>query len=406
MMLQLAWRNLWRRPTRTVLSVTSITLATLLLVFMLSFQLGTYDTMKSNALKIFDGMAQIQPNDYKDDPDIRKVIAAPEALSKAALSIGGVTAASPRASSYAILANGDLGYGAAIAGIDPAQESHISTLATTIRKGRYLRVDDSDAIIMGDALARNLKLSVGDRVTLLGSAMDGTVAADSLELVGVFQSGLAELDRQLAEIPLVRFQESFAMEDKANIIVLSGHDLASVNDALPQLAKAANERGLVVRDWGELQPALKEAIRMDMATSSFLYATLVIVVVFIILNTLLMSVLERTREFGMLMAIGMRPGLAARMLWLELILLALIGTVIGLILGSAVTLWAQKAGIVIAGTEGLLAMWGLPERLYPALTTTSALVGPVAILFSVALGGLVPVMRITRLEPVTAMREG
>ncbi len=404
MLIGMAWRNLWRQPTRTALSLLTMALAAALLVFMLSFQLGVYDTMKANTLRIFDGFAQIQPPGYADDPDIRKTIPAPDKLAAEAIKVPGVTAAAPRATSYVILANGDLSYGAAIEGVDPAREQTVSTLAATVHRGRYLRPGDSDAIVLGDALARNLKLSLGDHVTLLGSAVDGTVAADSLTVVGIFHSGIGDLDRQIAEMPLARFQETFALGDAANVIALAGPSLSAVNAALPALRRLASANGLSVEDWGVLQPALKQAITLDFSTSMLWYVSLVVVVVFIILNTLLMSVLERTREFGMLLAIGMRSGLVGRMLWLELILLAVLGNAIGILIGAGAALWFEHAGIVFGGMEGLMAQWGLPGRLYPTLSILSATIGPAVIILSVAIAGLFPVRRISRLEPVAAMR--
>lgn len=404
MLLEIAWRNLWRRPVRTVLSLASIALAVAILVFVLSFQFGAYGAMKANALRLFDGFAQIQPRGYADDPDIRKTITAPDRLAQAARVIPGVRAAAPRASTYAILANGDLSYGAAIVGVELAEERQVSSLAATVRQGCYLQPGDSDAIVMGEALARNLKLKLGDQVTLLGSALDGTVAADSLKLVGLFHTGIGELDRQLAEMPLARFQQIFAMPYTANVVVVSGPSLAGVDRALPVLGRVTAANGLVVKDWGELKPELKQAITLDFSTSMFWYFSLVVVVVFIVLNTLLMSLLERTREFGMLLAVGMRPAQVAGMLWLELVLLALLGDGLGVLLGGGLALWFGQTGITLGSVGGLLAQWGLPERLYPALGLVSALAGPAVILASVAVGGLIPMRRIDRLEPVAAMR--
>ena len=404
MLLGMAWRNLWRQPTRTVLSLLTMALAAALLVFMLSFQLGVYDTMKANTLRIFDGFAQIQPPGYADNPDIRKTISTPEKLAAEATKVPGVTAAAPRATSYVILANGDLSYGAAIYGVEPAQERSVSTLAATVHQGRYLESGDSAAIVLGDALARNLKLKLGDKVTLLGSALDGTVAADSLTLTGIFHTGIGDLDRQVAEMPLKRFQDTFALGDAANIIALAGPSLAGVNGALPALSKLAAAHHLTIEDWGGLEPALKQAITLDFSTGMLWYVSLGVVVVFIILNTLLMSVLERTREFGMLLAIGMSPRRVGHMLWLELILLAVLGNVIGIAIGGGIALWFEHTGIVFSGMEGLMAQWGLPGKLYPTLSLVSATAGPAAIILSIAVAGLFPVRRINRLEPVAAMR--
>lgn len=404
MLLAMAWRNLWRRPVRTWLSIASMAFASALLVFMLSFQLGSYATMKSNALKIFDGYAQIQPRGYADDPDVRKMIDRPQALLDEVMRVPGVTAAAPRATSYVILAKGETSYGAAIQGVDPALEAKVSSLAGTIRQGRYLRASDDDAIVMGDVLARNLGVKLGDRVTLLGSASDGGVAADSLRLVGLFHTSLGDLDRQVAEIPLARFQDDFAMGEAANVIAIVGADLGAINRKLDALRAIAQPHDLVVQDWGALQPGMKQAIQLDFSTGLLWYASLVVMVAFIILNTLLMSVLERTREFGMLLAIGMRSDKIGAVLWIELVLLAVLGNGLGVLIGGAASVWFEIHGIVFSGLEGLLAQWGLPGRLYPQVSLASTLSGPLAIVASIALGGLFPYWRIRRLEPVAAMR--
>jgi putative ABC transport system permease protein len=275
-----------------------------------------------------------------------------------------------------------------------------------VRRGRYLSVGDDGAIVLGDIFARNLGLKVGDSITLLGSALDGTIAADRLTLIGAFHTGIPELDRRLAEIPLRRFQRDFGLGDRATLIVLSGPSLAAVNAALPRIRALAAPDHLTVEDWGALQPALREAITLDFSIGMLLYATLVAVVAFIILNTLLMSVLERTREFGTLLAIGMRPDLIGRMLWYELLLLAAIGVGLGVLIGGAAAMWFEIHGIALGHLEGLLAQWGLPGRLYPAVSATSLLAGPLAIVTSIAFGGIVPYLRIRGVEPRAAMAAG
>ena len=403
MLLALAWRNLWRQKTRTFLSVASIAFTGALLLFMFSMQLGTYETMKNNTLRLFDGFAQIQPPGYSDDPDVSNFLTAPDAIVARLLQVPGVEAAAPRATSFVILANEDISYGAAIVGVDPATEPKITTVQSSIAEGRYLRPGDDDAIIVGATLARNLGVGLGDRVTMLGSGADRSIAADSLRIVGLFKTGISDVDRQFAQMPISRFRDTFAMPDGANMIAIGGARLADVNRVLPQLRAIAGDHGLVLRDWAQLQPALRQAITLDMSTAGAIYFSLVVVVVFITLNTLYMSVFERTREFGMLLAIGMKPGALGRMMWIELILLALIGAGAGIVLGSAVTYWFQGYGIPIAGAEELAAQFGLPSRIYPALSWFTALAGPLALVFSVTLGGLVPFFRILRLRPVSAM---
>lgn len=402
----LAWRNLWRRPQRTVLSLLSIILVSALLVFLISFTVGVYATMKETTLRIFDGYAQLQPAGYADDPTIDRAIPGPAALALRAEAVDGVGAAAPRVNAFAILANGARSYGAAVVGVDPAAEARISSIAATIRSGRFLAPGDTDAAVLGDLLARNLGLSVGGRVTLLGAGREGASAADILTVVGIYHSGLAELDRSILEMPLARAQDTFSMTGAVNTIALAGPSLAGVNHAIPALRDLGRASKVSVLDWAQLEPALDQAITLKWATAMLLYFTLVAVTAFITLNTLLMSVLERVREFGVLLALGMRPGQVGAMVWMELLALAGLGCAIGLIIGAVVTLWLAHTGIVMPGAADAYAQFGLPSRLRPTLTPFSALIGPGAILAFVVLGGIVPYLRVAAITPAQAVRVG
>jgi putative ABC transport system permease protein len=400
----LAWRNLWRRPQRTILSLLSIAIVAGLLVFMLSFQVGVYETMKQSTLRIFDGYAQLQPIGYADDPRLDRTISHPERVVATAESISGVSAAAPRVNAFAILANGARSYAAAVVGVDPRSESRISTIGHVIHEGRYLDASDTDAAVLGALLARNLGVTVGGKITLLGSGQDGSVAVDVLKVKGIYQSGVPDLDRSILEMPYRRAQDTFAMNGTANTIALLGNSLSSIDTAAPGLRGLAQDRHLSFLDWGDLEPSLRDTITLKYATSMLFYLTLVAVVAFIILNTLLMSVLERTREFGMLLAIGMRPSAIGLMIWMELLILALIGTALGFAAGAGFTLWLEQVGVVIPAFSQVLAQFGLPQRLYPMLDLFSGALGPLTIFVAICLGGIVPYSRVMSLTAASAMR--
>lgn len=403
MIVSLAWRNIWRQPTRTWLSLIGMGFTSMLLVFVLSFQFGSYDTMKSSMLQISDGFGQFQPVGYKDDPEIGNVIDDPEGLIAEVSGVKGVTHVAARGNGFALLASGERSFAAAVFGIDPAVEPEISTITGLLAEGRALTPEDTNAIVLGDGLARNLRVNLGDPITMLGSGADGSVAADVLTLVGIFKSGVPELDRQVAHMPLDRFKDAYIMEGAAHVVALTGDELMDIERAEKELRAIAADRGLVYLNWAEIRPEVQQAISFDLSTAMLMYATLVIVVVFIILNTLYMSVLERTREFGVLMAIGMKPGQIGRMVWIEMIFLSAVGTGIGIVLGVIVTGIFQQVGIAIEGMDEIYAQWGLPSRFYPAMTFWRVIMGPGAIVVSIALLGIIPYRRVIKLKPVSAM---
>lgn len=402
MLASLAWRNIWRQPVRSILSLIGLSFTSMLLVFMLSFQLGSYDTMKIGALGLFDGFGQFQPEGYDDDPDVSRLLPEWEAL-LAAVEVKGVDAATPRASSFAIMAKGDTSFGAAVIGVDPLLEPLVSTLSTTIIEGRYLAPDDDATIVMGEGLARNLGLVLGDTVIMLGTGNDGAVAADVLEIVGIFSTGISTIDRQITQMPLTRFQETYNLGNAVNVVAVRGADFNRVVSAEPELRALATETGSVYLRWDELQPELKQMITLDISTNMMLYIIMVVVVVFILLNTLYMSVLERTREFGGLLAIGMRPRQIGAMVWLELIFLSQLGTGIGIALGAILVIWLEGVGIEIPGADDVMKQWGMSGRIYPDLSLLSAAAGPAVITIAITVLGIIPYRHILGLEPVSAM---
>ncbi len=403
MIVSLAWRNIWRQPVRSILSLVGLAFTSMILVFMLSFQFGVYDTMKTGALGLFDGFGQFQPLDYNDNPDISKTLPDVLAMEQQISAINGISAVTARASSFAILANGERSFAAAVIGVDPGREAGVSNLPATVAKGRYLKASDSNAIVLGVRLARNLGLELGDNVTMLGTGKDGAVAADVLTLVGIFDTGISRIDRQISQIPLARFQLDYNLANSANIIAVRGDRLQDVIAAEPALRALAAKNGVAYLNWAELQPALSQMITLDFSTSVLMYATLVIVVVFILLNTLYMSVLERTREFGGLMAIGMRPAQIGAMAWLELIFLSFLGSIIGIVIGAAVALYFQHSGIQFEGMDEIFAQWGASGLLYPNLSPLSAFAGPGIVIISITVLGFIPFRHILKLEPVSAM---
>ena len=194
------------------------------------------------------------------------------------------------------------------------------------------------------------------------------------------------------------------MPGEVHNLVISGSSLDSVDRSLPAILRLTQGKNLRVLSWGELEPGLKDAIRLDASTSMLWYVVLIVVVIAILLNTILMSILERTHEFGILLALGMRPSTVGRMVWIEILMLLFLGLASGIAVGASAAGWFGVHGIALPGAEGAFAQWGVPGRLYPKLTVFSLLAAPAAIAVFTAAVGIIPFIRLRRLEPVAAMR--
>ena len=202
---KMAWRNMWRNPRRTLLTVTAIAFACILLVFMLSFQMGSYETMINASVKVHTGHLQVQVSGYQEDNEIRLAIHDPLPVERALDAIPQVKAYAPRARAFALISSQNRTYGIMVEGIDPDAERRVSTLASIVHRGEYLGSDAGDEglpnALVGHLLARNLKVGIGDELTLLGQGRDGSVAATVVRVHGITNSGLDELDRNAIQIP-------------------------------------------------------------------------------------------------------------------------------------------------------------------------------------------------------------
>jgi ABC-type lipoprotein release transport system permease subunit len=405
LVLRLAWRNLWRQPRRTWLTTGAMVFSNVLLVFMISLQFGMYRLMIENSLKAFTGHMQVQAQGYIDDQKIRQVIPDVVALAENLRQALGSDEVAARATAFALASSEDRSYGIAVVGVEPRFEPNVSNIPGLVSEGRYLQNNGAAELVIGRVLARNLKVGVGDELTLIGSGRDGSFAAVVTDVVGIFDSGVAELDRTIAQMPLGPFQDVFYMQGAGHQVVVNAPRLSQVAELEQRVAALLpQDQDLVVHDWDALVPGLKQAIQADISSAVFMYAVLVILVAFSVLNTQLMSVLERTHEFGIVLALGLKPGRLGRLVLLETALMGGMGLLIGALLGGALTAWLGTRGFTMPGMEEMGARFNLPSRLHPQVTFASLLSGPAVVFLFSLLASVYPALRLRRLQPVEAMR--
>ena len=404
--LKIAWRNVWRNPRRSILTLLALAFSTAMLLFMFAWQVGSYDSMIHAAVNTTTGEMQIQHKGYRDNRDIRKAIEQPGALMKGLDQLEQVRAVTPRAEAFALADSGERSYGVLIIGVDVEREPTVSNIRSLIREGSYFSGEGRE-ILLGRKLAMNLKVEPGDEVVILGQGMDGSVAANAFTVQGIVESGQPELDRNLAQIPLGLFDETFFMDGQVHRIVINCASL----DVLETVKERIEDRltrvqdELVVLTWDELVPGLKQSIQLDMISGYIFYFLLLVVVAFSIMNTFIMAVMERSREFGILNAIGTNRHRLVRILLAETVFLGLCGILVGLVFGIGFTWYVQVTGIVIPGGESLMAQFGLPERIYPKLSVFIVWLAPVIVLVVTLLSTLYPAIRLLTLNPVEAMHD-
>ncbi len=403
--LRLAWRNLWRHKRRTWLTVGAMIFSNCLLIFAMSLQFGSYDMMIDNSLHAFSGHLQIQHKAYLDSPKMRYAQADIVARAQQLRDELGLQNIAARATGFVLASSQDRSYGLQILGVEPEFEPLVSTIPGLIKQGRYLQNNSFDEIVIGAVLARNLKVGIGDEITFLGSGLDDSFAAGVVRVVGIFETGMTVLDRNMAQISLSYFDDSFAMRGKGHSITMRAAHIDKV-DSLQANTQSlmADQSNLVLRHWDELQPGLRQAIQADMFSNGFMYAILIILVAFSVLNTQLMSVLERTREFGVMMALGLKPGKLSRLVITETGLMSGLGFLFGALIGFIIVWYLSQVGFYYPGMEEMAARFNLPDRMYPRIGLLPLLLGPGIVAVASLIASTYPATRLYRLLPIEAMR--
>jgi putative ABC transport system permease protein len=375
------------------------------LVFLISMQLGMYSMMIENTLRAQTGHLQIQAPGYKDDLKIRQVVPNVVTLATELRNELGSDEVAARASAFALVSSAERSYGLQISGVEPKYEARVSSLPGLITEGRFLDDPTAEEIVIGSVLSRNLRAGVGDELTIIGSGRDGSFAAAVVTVVGIFESGAPDLDRSFAEVPLGFFQDAFYMDGAGHSVVIMSPSLIGVG-ALKTRVEGLLPEGeeLVVHDWDALLPGLKQSIQADFVSAWFMYGILIILVAFSVLNTQLMSVLERTKEFGITLSLGVTPGRLGRLVLLESSLMGAIGLILGMVFGGALVFWLGRIGFTYPGLEEMAGKFNLPSRIYPELSAIGLLTGPTIVLGASVVAALYPALRLHWLEPVEAMR--
>ena len=331
--LRIGWRNLWRNRRRTWLTSGGIAFSVLLVMFFMSLQFGQYAVMIDTATSLMAGQVQIQREAYLEDSRFEDTIDGTTALLNEISRQPHVASVAPRVEAFALVSAGERSFGAQVLGVDA--EAEAATVRFTKMLGQGVGIRAPNDAVLGSVLARNLGVGVGDEVVVLGSGREGGVAALALDVVGLLETGMADLDRALLLAPIETVQDGSGLTDEVHSLVIRLDDLDRSDLVVAELT-AALPQELKVRPWQEVLPELRQAIDVDKIGGQIMYWIIMVLVMFSVVNSFIMTVFERTREFGMMLAIGMRPRSIMGMLQCEAFFLWLIGAGVGTLLAAAV----------------------------------------------------------------------
>lgn len=343
----IAWRNLWRKPWRTVITSGSIFFGVLLSAFMTSMQYGSYEAMISNVVQFYSGYMQIFTEEYHENKTINNTFILNDSLKSIIDNEKGITHYTPRLEYFSLASSNEITKGSVVIGVDPEGENRVTGLKKWVKQGSYFD-DKSNGVLVAIELAKYLKVGVGDSIVLYGQGFHGVMAAAVYPVAGILEFPSPELNKQFIYMTLQSCQELFSAPDRLTSVVLMVEDNYHLPGTLKHLKKEI-KKPYMVMSWQELQPELVQMIDGDKAGGLFMKSLLYIIITFGILGTILMMVSERKRELGVMIAIGMQRARLGAILFFETFFIGVIGALAGILVSIPLTYWYYLNPIPLTG---------------------------------------------------------
>ena len=404
--LRLAWRNIWRHRRRTIIIVLAMALSLGMMMFYDGLIDGFNNAIAGNAVRVLGGNVQVHAVGYREKVDSNPLLPLKDdaAVVKAALAQPNAIAAARRIQTGGLITNREGSFPMTIIGIEPDAEAPVSLIAAHIVDGRYLQTMDQDFVLVGKGLADALVLKVGDRVTMVGSDIHKQNRQRTMTVIGIYDIGIPSMEKATSYISLAEAQDLFGLRGQSTEVQITlkrvGTETAVVN-ALSSLLP-----GYEVESWAKNYPELSNAVGRKNIVMDIFSIIIVMIAGIGILNLLLMAIYERTREIGLLGAMGLKPYQIAITFILEGVLIGFVGVLAGVVLGLATNLSLMRVGMdysQFAGVTDYMAL--ISGKVYPTLGVSKLFMRAMIMLVIAALAALIPASLASRREPADALHQ-
>ncbi len=401
---KLAWRNMWRNWRRTAIALVAIVLGLVLLLFFDGFIKGSDQAIFGNAVRLYGG--NIQAHDAGFRERARRLPILPledaDAVVSAATAQAEVVAAAKRIQTGGLISSPEGNFPVVITAIQPEVEGAYSIQAENLVEGRYLEPGEGDAIYIGRGLAEALDVGVGDRVNLLGRSKHEEMRQRTMTIVGIYDLGMPEMEKGTVFMTLEEAQSLYNLRDEVTEVAINLAEVGQEKIVVPVLTAALP--GYEIDTWDTLRPEIRETMSTKLAFTSVIGLIVILVASIGILNIQLMAVFERTREMGVMAALGMKGRGIMGLFLLEGTLIGALGATIGCVIGALLLAWIGHVGIDFSFATGMgeiVALMG--ERLYPKVSAADVISRGVLVTFIVMLASLWPAWQAARKEPAEAL---
>lgn len=401
MMIRIAWKNIWRNRLRSLVIILSTTIGVWSLIFLLSWVFGIINGYISKAVDYRLSHIQAHHPKFEEDREISYYFEKGELNGDLQDTLAGRT---DRMVVSAMIQSPRATRGLLLYGVKPEAERSVTKMDKLMKEGQFLGTDTRNPIVISTSIAEKLKVGLRSKVVANFQDIDGNIAAGAFRIVGLFDSGDIKLDDFTAYVEkedmarLTGLPESAAHEVAFRVIDL---------DAIPMAKKQIKEKwsDLLVEDYKEISPDIElfsSQIQMNVIIMTVIF---MLALIFGIINSMLMAVLERVKELGMLMAIGMNKVRVFSMIVLETVMLSMIGVPLGLGIGYVTVYWMNDTGIDLSNWSEGLRQFGMSQMVYPELDPYYYGFVASAVAITSILASIYPSLKAIRLKPVEALRK-
>ncbi|MCL4530756.1 MAG: FtsX-like permease family protein [Chloroflexi bacterium] len=402
--LRLAWRNIWRHRRRTVIIMLAMGFSLALMMFYDGMIDGFNQAIYGNAVRVLGGNIQIHAAGYRAKIDSNPLLPLTDDSSvvKAALSRPNVIAATRRIITGGLVTNPEGAWPISIVGIEPEAEAPVSLIAQHITAGNWLTASDQDSILIGKGLADAMSIRVGDRITVVGSDIHKQNRQRTMTVIGIYDIGITSIEKQTAYISLNEAQSLYGLPGQSTEVDLTLKKLGQEATVVTALTPAL--LGYEVESWDQNYPDLKNAINSKGAVMNVFGVIIMMIAGIGILNLLLMAVYERTREIGLLGAMGLKPRQIAALFILEGTMIGVVGVAAGVILGLILNGSLGVVGMDYSQFSSLADYMALISgRVYPTLGLNNLPSRALTVIIIATLAAWIPASEAARREPAEAL---
>jgi putative ABC transport system permease protein len=405
LMLKIGWRNLWRNQRRSLIILGALMIGVWGLMMMYGLNRGWMAGMVDLAILSNASHLQVHRTGYLKDPDVKLSIADPGPLGEEIARLPHVQAISPRGKVRGMVSSARGSFGVQLEGVDPAAEAKVSSVASSLREGRFLVEGDGHVIVIGAPLAERLRVAPGKKLVIYARDVNQDLKAIGVKVVGIYRTGNDAVDKFMAFMPLSTFQAEFGLGDRVHEIAIRVDDERNLPEVEAGVYRIrARHPQLDVVTWRTLFAFIVQMFRLTIISNYIILVIFGIAISLGIANTMVMAVFERFREIGIMRAIGTRPSQIFLMVVLEAAVLAATGLALGSVASDlSFRIWGHY-GLNLAIAEKSLASFGIPSIVYPQVIAADWLMTWAGVVVMAFISGLYPAIKAARKNPVEAMR--